>query len=561
LGRLLADLLTEPGTVIDMLSQPSDPNCSETGWSIDELLNPAAFAHPVHDLTLRETPLSWVILTGDFAYKIKKPVRREFVDASTLPKRRTLCLEELRLNRRLSSDLYCDVVEVCRAGSHLHLGAGGDVLDYAVKMRQFDASCELSSLLDRRNVQCPSVERLAESLAEFHRYAPRAEAIDYYQKIRQVMLGNLATLLAHLSDVAAAPALEHLIDWIHDALERHRGALEARYRSGFVRECHGDLHARNIVLWQGALTPFDCLEFDRALRYVDTMDDLAFLIMDLWSYRRQDLACVVLNRYCECTGDYDGLRLLPLYAVHRALVRAMVDAFAAESGPKSTEALAKLKKRVAVADQFARPQTPALILMHGPSGSGKSYLSGMMLKQLPAIRIRSDRERKRLASGASSDPALYSTENRHRTYTRLLDCAEAVLEGGFTALIDATFLEQEERERFADLAHSVNAPFVIVDCAASRETLVARIKNRQRQAWDPSEADPQVLERQLLEMQELAPEEEACSIRVWTDRADLETDIAALQRRLGTGGANASAAVALSSGAATVGDHCRDVRR
>jgi predicted kinase len=172
--------------------------------------------------------------------------------------------------------------------------------------------------------------------------------------------------------------------------------------------------------------------------------------------------------------------------------------------------------------------------MHGPSGSGKSYLSGMMLKQLPAIRVRSDRERKRLASGASPDPTLYSAENRRRTYRRLLDCAEALLQGGFTALIDATFWEYEERERFADLAHSMSAPFLIVDCAASHETLVARIKNRRRQAWDLSDADPQVLERQLLEMQELTPEEAAYSIRVWTDRADLEPDIVALQRRLST---------------------------
>jgi predicted kinase len=244
--------------------------------------------------------------------------------------------------------------------------------------------------------------------------------------------------------------------------------------------------------------------------------------------------------------------------VHRALVRAMVDALAAESGPKSADAVARLKRRVAVADQFARPQAPALILMHGPSGSGKSHLSGMLLKQLPAIRVRSDRERKRLASGALPDPTLYSAENRHRTYRRLLDCAESVLQGGFSALIDATFLEHEERERFADLAESLSAPFLIIDCAASHETMVARINARRRQAWDPSDADAEVLERQLSEMQDLTPEEIACSIRVWTDRADLENVIAALRRRLSAGGENLAAAMALPSGVATAAHQCRD---
>jgi uncharacterized protein len=527
-----------------MLSQPLDPDCGgDTGWSIDELLRPEAFPHPVRDLTLRATPLSWVILTGDFAYKIKKPVQREFLDASTLLKRHTLCLEELRLNRRFSSNLYCDVVAVCRVGPHLRVGEGGDVLDYAVKMRQFDASCELSSLLHRQQVQPKSVERLAESLAESHRYAPPAEFIDYYQRLRQVVLGNLATLLAHLTEIAAAPALDHLVDWIHDALERHRTTFEARHRLGFVRECHGDLHAKNIVLWQGALTPFDCLEFDRALRCVDTIDDLAFLIMDLWSYERKDLAFVVLNRYCECTGDYEGLRLLPFYATHRALVRAMVDAFAAETGPKSTDALASLRKRIIVADQFARPQMPALILMHGPSGSGKSYLSAKIMAQLPAIRVRSDLERKRVAGGAP--PAgLYTVESRRGTYQRLLDCAGALLQGGLTALIDATFLELDERMRFANLARSVGAPFLIVDCAASHETLVDRIESRRLQAGDPSDADTSVLEQQLAQMQALTPEEAVCTISVCTDRTGLEPDIAALRRRL----------------VATAADHCRDGR-
>ena len=267
---------------------------------IQQLLRPSAYPHTAGDIRLRETHVSWVILTGDFSYKLKKPIKLEFLDMTSLSHRHLLCQEELRLNRRLAPDLYLDVVTVTRDEQGLRIGGPGPIVDYAVKMRQFDASEELPSLLGRDEVSCAEIAELAERLARFHEKAARAAPIvefDYPRQLRRSVLGNLATLIAHRPAGANVPELGHLSDWTHDEMHDLLPVFAQRQADGFVRECHGDLHAANIVRWQGRLTPFDCLEFDPNLRFIDVMSDIAFLYMDLKSYRRQDLAAQLLSGY------------------------------------------------------------------------------------------------------------------------------------------------------------------------------------------------------------------------------------------------------------------------
>ena len=327
---------------------------NETRFNIEDLLLGAAFPHPVTRLQLKQTHISWVLLTGPFAYKIKKPVRYDFIDASTLERRKFLCEEELRLNRRFAPDLYVEVVAIVAGKGRLSVGGRGNPLEFAVKMRQFDPSQELAELLARDGVTAQDMRSLADTVADSHIRAAVAPANGPYgtfPKVQAPILGNFELLRRHLGGEAERTLLEQLAVWTCDSLARLKPLIQTRLQSGDVRECHGDLHARNIVRWQQLWLPFDCLEFDPELRWIDVMADTAFLFMDLVSRRREDLACEFLSRYLEETGDYAGLRLLPLYASYRALVRAKVDALGAESAsPAERAALeTRLTERLATA--------------------------------------------------------------------------------------------------------------------------------------------------------------------------------------------------------------------
>jgi aminoglycoside phosphotransferase family enzyme/predicted kinase len=490
---------------------------SESVLNIDELLNAAADAHPDGNIELNETHISWVILTGEFAYKVKKRVQLQFLDTTTLATRHFLCDEELRLNKRLAPDLYLEVVPITRDEKGIKLGGSGTVIDYAVKMKQFDPSQELPALVVRADVTAQEMTRLADRVADFHRQAalaPDDAGFDYVAQLRNSVLGNVAVLLAHLHSVKEFPAMGQLIDWTHDSLHDLNEHFRKRQARGYIRECHGDLHAHNIVRWQGQLTPFDCLEFDPRLRWIDVMNDVAFLVMDLVGHDRTDLAFEFLSRYVEQTGDYAGIRLLPFYAVYRALVRAMVDALSGEQKPAERRELnGRLHGRISTALDFMHPKRPSLIIMHGPSGSGKSWLSERLVPLVAAVRLRSDLERKRFP-----DPErdLYTPARNRQTYARLLKCAESCLVGGVSVIVDAAFLNAEDRERFKSLAERCGASFVILSCIANKAEMARRIASRAQGNADPSEATTAVLENQLQAFVPLQADELAHVIRVDT---------------------------------------------
>jgi aminoglycoside phosphotransferase family enzyme/predicted kinase len=501
--------------------------------NVEELLTPEAFAHPVSHPRVRETHISWVVLTGTFAYKIKKAVKFEFIDASTLERRLHYCNEELRLNRRLAPDLYLDVVPIARVDGRIRVGDhSGSIVEHAVRMRQFEMDQELSALLRRADVSPDEIKTLGELLALFHRRAHSAAPDPSQPNTEQMyesVANNLDQLHAHVQQFDQPADLQRLTDWTHDRARSLESSFRYREQCGYIRECHGDLHSGNIVRWQGRLIPFDCIDFDPHLRWIDVLNDIAFLVMDLVSHSRTDLAAAMLSRYLEITGDYDGLQLLPFYAVYRALVRAKVDAItAAQSAQRSAEFHDRLQQRVRTAMHWTRLPQPVLILMHGPSGSGKSWLSEQMIDALPALRIRSDLERKRLAglsisASATSAPnaGIYIPEMSHRTYARLLECAESCLQTGFHTIVDAAFLEGTDRELFHGLAARLRLPLLIVACQADAATLSARVQARVASGKDPSDADQRVLEAQLRNLAPFEAAEQPAVIAVDTREADV----------------------------------------
>ncbi len=495
---------------------------------------------------LLETHISWVILTGEFAYKIKKPVDFGFLDFSTLAQRRFFCHEELRLNQRLAASLYLSVVPITGTAERPQLGGAGPVLEYAVKLRQFEDSALGDRLAQAGQLENPLLDDLATTLARFHQDAPRAQAMDDH--------GTPAAIAAaaehnfsHLETAQASAGgdrLDRLRNWTLENARRLAGAFQDRKQKGCVRECHGDLHLGNLVLFDGRLIPFDCIEFSEDLRWTDVISEVAFLLMDLEVNAGTAPAFRLLNRYLEITGDYAGLALLDFYRVYRAMVRAKIASLSlAHCEAPAEERAERVLRRDAYldyAERAAQPRKPTLIITHGYSGSGKSLLSKSLAEHLPAIRLSSDVERKRLA-GLAADArtaagplqGIYSTEFTRRTYQHLLDTARTLLESGCNVVVDATFLLQEHRRAQANLAEACGAHFLILDLQADNELLRQRVEARGREGSDPSEADTGVLERQWAYAQALDSSEQAQALAV-----DASSDfnmgevVAATRRRL-----------------------------
>lgn len=483
---------------------------------VEGLLRADAFPHPIEEPRLVETHISWVILTGSFAYKIKKPVKLEFIDTSTLERRQHYCNEELRLNRRLAPELYLEVVPITRENDRILIGGDGTVIEYAVRMKQFDTEQELTALLDRDDVSLDEIEQLGEVLGQFHQQAPtaaRSRTLEHTQRMYDTVIENIEQLISHAEKMQPGAELRQLWDWTRASIRAHESAFETRERSGQIRECHGDLHAANIVRIDDRLVAFDCIDFDPELRHIDVMNDIAFLVMDLRSRGRLDLATALLNRYLESTGDYDGARLLPFYAVYRALVRAKVDAIAAKQSPAQAKQFAeRLQRRVHTALELMKQPRPKLLLMHGLSGSGKSWLSEQLVPVVPALRIRSDLERKRMLgeSPAGEDKGFkagrYAPEVSHRVYARLIECTESCLQAGFNVIVDAAFLEEADRALFEELARRLDVSCAFVSCKSDEATLLERVTARAEQGHDASEADRSVVIAQLRNFRPLSAE-------------------------------------------------------
>jgi len=502
------------------------PDTDPTPLDIRKLLTPRAFRHPAERIELRETHISWVILTGDWAYKIKKPVHLDFIDASTLALRQHLCNEELRLNRRFAPEIYREVTAITRDADGWIVGGDGVPVEYCVRMKQFSPDSELLALLDDEQVVVEEIGALGELVGHFHVQAPVLPQADAPENSRGrlAVLANLAELSEQMQPIASV--MRRLIHWTETASQKLEEQLSSRERSGYVRECHGDLHAANIVRSGDRLVPFDCLEFNPGLRWIDVMNDIAFLAMDLASHRRMDLVCALLSRYLEVTGDYSGLRLLPYFAVHRALVRAKIDTLMMQQVPQRQEEFNdRRNRRLQAADTWIQPASPTLILMHGVSGSGKSWLSERLVAAVPAIRVRSDVERKRLAR--AGDASMYSHAFTSRTYAHLLECACSCLSIGMSAIVDATFLSSDERAMFEAMAMRMQVPWFIVACETRPAILRARLLKRAAENNDPSDADAAVSAGQLAKLQPFASVEQPHVVTINTDRPDAVERVAA----------------------------------
>jgi aminoglycoside phosphotransferase family enzyme/predicted kinase len=467
-------------------------------------------ARPGAEVRLIETHISSVLLAGDAAYKLKKPVNLGFLDFTTLDARRHFCERELTLNRRTAPQLYLEVVPVTGTPALPVLGGSGAAIDYALKMRRFESEDSFDNLLRRGALDAPLVDALAERVARFHAdvdVATPASAFGSPASIANDARDNF-THIARLAPPSALDAQLHRLRQWTDAESR---VLDARFAQrkadGFVRECHGDLHLGNVARIDGAPVLFDCIEFNDAFRWIDVMSEIAFTVMDVVDRGAAALGWRFLNRVLELGGDYAGVDVLRFYLVYRAMVRAKVALIRARqvgADENDAKALEDFARHLADADAFAVPRPKVLILAGGVSGSGKTTLAQTLLEDNGAVRLRSDVERKRLhgfdplaRSGSTLGAGLYTPRATRATYDRLAALARALLATGFPVIVDATFLHAADRLAFIRLARDNDAQCTLLWCDAPIDVLRERVAARAAAGQDASEATLEVLAQQL----------------------------------------------------------------
>lgn len=495
-------------------------------------LRDAAMANVNERVALIETHISYVLLTGRVAYKIKKAVNLGFLDFRSLEARRHYCEEELRLNRRFAPKVYLDVVPITGSIEAPVIGGEGAIIEYAVKMREFAQDALASRLLVRGALTVTDVDALAVKVAAAHASAGVVAGDGPFGapgNVLAVALRNFTETRPLLESEAEHADLDALARWAKCEYACRAAAMLRRRDLGFVRECHGDLHLGNIACVDGELTIFDCIEFDEEMRWIDVMSEVAFTVMDLRNRGRPDFAHRFLNAYLEITGDYDGLCVLRFYLVYRALVRAKITRLRAAQltvGEAKTAVLAQYGGYLTLAKSYTEPPTPAIVITHGLSGAGKTTLSQALLEQTGAVRIRTDIERKRTSrvdpharAGARIDSGLYAPEATRETYARVLELTRSAIVAGFAVIVDAAFIKRWQRHEFKSLATELGVPFVIASFVASEAKLRERIARRQRVGNDASDADLAVLEHQLRTQEPLSSDEQADVVTCDTNAA------------------------------------------
>jgi aminoglycoside phosphotransferase family enzyme/predicted kinase len=479
---------------------------------IQAIQNQKNFDHPIDQFEIVETHISYILLTGPYAYKFKKNLCLDFLDFSSLEQRKFYCNEEVRLNRQMTSDLYLGVVSITGNDQDPVINGEGPAIEYAVKMVQFAKGTELDQVLNTTGLTTYHIDELAKQLAVFHGSIETRPTQDYFgspECIQKQIMANFEVIRPLIQGIYPYQKLLDQIEaWMINALKLQTEIIKKRKQSGYVRECHGDLHLGNIAMHNGKLVIFDCIEFSEELRWIDVISETAFLTMDLDAHGKHTLAQRFLNSYLQITGDYDGLMVLRIYLVYHALIRSKVACIRLnQTDTKQSEreqAIDDCLRYLDLAYVYINPDNIILFITHGLSGSGKTTQTHSLAENLRAIRIRSDVERKRMrglqsnaTTGTAVASGIYSEESTLNTYRRLGELTKLILASGYSVIVDATFLHKPQRLYFKHMACESHVPFIILDLLANEEVLRDRIKTRQLNGNDISEANQDVLNYQI----------------------------------------------------------------
>ncbi len=454
-------------------------------------------------IKMLQTHCSIVFLTGDYAYKMKKIVDFGFLDYSTLEKRHHFLKAELEMNRAIAPDLYIEVLPIYQQDDNFNWHGEGEIIEYVLKMNQFPQENLLINVYESGNLTTQQMKELGKLVAQFHQNTPTNEYITSFgtpEKIAESITQNYQQTLKYIGIAQNQTQYEQTRAFTDNFLIQHRDILEKRQINGKIRECHGDLHLKNICIWQDRIQLFDRIEFNEPFRFVDVMYDVAFAVMDLDSKGEKAFANVFLNTYLEETGDWEGLQVLPLYLSRQGYVRAKVTSFLLDdkaiSEAEKAQAKATASAYYHLAWQYTQPKKGKIIMMSGLSGAGKTTVASKKATELNAIHIRTDAVRKHLANiplQTKGEETIYSQAMTAKTYQKLLDLAKILTPQGFTVILDGKFDRTLMRKPVLDFALNNNIDLEIIYCQAPLEVLRDRILQRDN---DISDATPELLTQQ-----------------------------------------------------------------
>ncbi|WP_019487412.1 bifunctional aminoglycoside phosphotransferase/ATP-binding protein [Kamptonema formosum] len=457
---------------------------------IQQMLRSDFYPHSVTEpIELLQTHISFVLLTGDFAYKLKKPVNFGFLDYSTLEKRHHFCTEELRMNQRGAPELYLEVLPIYHKGDNIFtLEPFSLPVEYVLKMQQFSQDFLFVNMFEQGRLNEKHLESLGRDLANFH---ASAQVSDYIRKfgeippIREVINNNYRLSEKYIGGPQTQKQYDETRQYTEVFFSERQKLFASRIQSNKIRECHGDLHLKNIALWHDKIMLFDCIEFNEPFRFVDVMYDVAFTVMDLEARGRKDLANAFLNTYIEQTGDWEGIQILRFYLIRQAYVRANVTAFLLDDPAVPIIEKNQAEETAAHYYQLAYDYTKScqgqMILMSGLSGSGKSTVARYLARHFNAIHIRSDAVRKHLGGVPLYERGgddLYSSEMNGKTYSRLLELGILLAKEGYTVILDAKYDRNNLRMDAINCAETNNISGKIIHCTAPIEVLRSRLQNR-----------------------------------------------------------------------------------
>jgi len=472
---------------------------------IDFLSHPESYGLPCDRVVKRlDTHISIVFLAGEYAYKLKRAIALPFVDFSSLKSRAYFCAQELEINRCFSPELYVDIVPVGFTQT-FNLDGEGKVVDWLVKMKRFDQDTLFDRLCEENKLDEDTVMQLVDRVVLHYEQAEKNDQYGGLAGMERAFNGHYLALENCPAHVLNKSQIEMLKETVSQILFECASKLEERRKNGMVRHCHGDLHLRNICLFNGKATLFDAIEFEPDYAIIDVLYDLSFLLMDLIHRRRHDLASLVFNRYLGMTGDVAGLAVLGLFLSSRATIRAHVSAVASQNQKtqKATEFWEQEARTYLVeAQHFLVSEIPVLIAVGGLSGCGKSVLAKGLaprVGRMPGAYIaRTDMIRKRL-SGLKPWQKLgedgYSRAVTAKTYEKLYEEIETVLRSGYSVIVDGVFAREGERNKLENLARALKIPFHGIWLSAPLNVLEERVTLRQN---DVSDADGAVVRSQSL---------------------------------------------------------------
>jgi aminoglycoside phosphotransferase family enzyme/predicted kinase len=478
---------------------------------VHALLQPEAYDHGPINVELTQTQMSYVFLTGDYAFKIKKPVDLGYLDYTSLDNRHFFCNRELDLNRRLAPDVYLEVIPVVESGRQIRIGGEGTIRDYAVKMKQLPRDRMMDSLLINEQVTEDMVVTVAGKLADFHNNAESTEEIGAFgdiTAIRENTDENFTQTIKYIGQSISSTHFNKINSYTSSFLEMNTSLFRKRVKEQRIKDCHGDLHAAHICFDNG-IDIYDCIEFNDRFRYCDVASEVAFLAMDLDRYSRADLSKSFTDAYIESSGDKELSGLLPFYKCYRAYVRGKVESFKLDDPqiPDKDAVLAAAQRYFSLSNWYCR-EKPILVIIVGLVGTGKTAVARSLERSLGLPVISSDIVRKELAGIPPTEhrydrfeSGIYTDAFSDLTYDTMFNQARDLLSQGRSVVLDATFSRLASREQAIRIAEKTNSDIIAVECVLDEEVVKSRLERRLHEetasdaGWDIYEIQKQTFDR------------------------------------------------------------------